>query len=93
MELLINYNTSHWSVRKLAREEYVKLQNGKCSHCGELLTGEPAKKVMNLKSNKKLFPENFFKWPVHLHHDHNTGMTIGAVHAKCNAILWEYHGE
>jgi hypothetical protein len=30
---------------------------------------------------------------VHLHHSHETGMTIGAVHARCNAVLWQYHGE
>jgi hypothetical protein len=28
-----------------------------------------------------------------LHHCHQTGLTIGAVHAKCNAVLWQYHGE
>lgn len=32
-------------------------------------------------------------YPVHLHHDHKTGLTIGAVHAKCNAVLWQYYGE
>ena len=31
--------------------------------------------------------------PIHLHHDHDTDLTIGAVHAYCNAILWEYHNE
>ncbi|AGI61771.1 hypothetical protein VCO139_0016 [Vibrio phage VCO139] len=41
----------------------------------------------------KLFPKNMFQYPIHLHHDHNTGMTIGAVHARCNAVLWEYYGE
>ncbi len=93
MNLPINYNTSHWTVRKEAREEYVRLQKWKCCHCGELLGENPAKKVMKMKTNEKLFPVNFFKWPIHLHHDHETGMTIGAVHAKCNAVLWEYHGE
>jgi hypothetical protein len=49
--------------------------------------------VMSKKINVDLFPPNFFKWPVHLHHDHRTGMTIGAVHCRCNAVLWQYHGE
>jgi hypothetical protein len=40
-----------------------------------------------------LFPKNFLKWPVHLHHSHDTGMTIGAVHSYCNAVLWQYHNE
>ena len=43
--------------------------------------------------DEELVPENFFKYPVHLHHSHYTGMTIGAVHANCNAVLWQYHGE
>ena len=41
---------------------------------------------------KTIFPENFFDHSIHLHHDHDTGMTIGAVHAHCNAVLWEYEG-
>ena len=36
---------------------------------------------------------NFFKWPVHLHHCHDTGMTTGAVHCYCNAVLWQYPGK
>jgi len=40
-----------------------------------------------------LFPPGFLKNPVHLHHNHDTGMTIGAVHAYCNAVLWQYYGE
>ena len=48
---------------------------------------------MRMYITNSLFPPNFFKWPVHLHHSHDTGMTIGAVHARCNAVLWQYHGE
>jgi len=42
---------------------------------------------------KSLFPRGFFGYPIHLHHSHDTGMTIGAVHAHCNAVLWQYEGE
>lgn len=93
MKLPINYETAHYSVRKVAREEYARIQKGKCYHCGESLKGEPLDKVKSKKLNRKLFPPNFFRWPVHLHHDHDTGMTIGAVHSYCNAVLWQYHGE
>lgn len=41
MRLPINYNTSHWTVRRLAREQYVKEQDGLCHFCGEPLIGEP----------------------------------------------------
>jgi hypothetical protein len=56
---------------------------------------EPTKEMQQKSINFSLFPGGigFLKYPIHLHHDHNTGMTIGAVHARCNAILWQYHGE
>jgi len=93
MELPVNYEELHFTERRTVREEYIKIQEGKCSHCGEALDGKPAKEVASKTVNKKLFPKSFFKWPVHLHHCHNTGMTIGAVHNHCNAVLWQYHGE
>ncbi|UYF10828.1 hypothetical protein 12VC501_gene0030 [Vibrio phage 12VC501] len=93
LELPINYNTSHWSVRKQAREQYVTLQDGKCWFCNNLLKEEPTKEILSKPINIKLFPKNMFQYPIHLHHDHNTGMTIGAVHARCNAVLWQYYGQ
>lgn len=79
--------------RAQLRAEYVGAQGGNCCHCKASLDGEPAEKTRRLSVNSKLFPANFFKWPIHLHHCHRTGMTIGAVHAHCNAVLWQYHGE
>ena len=93
MNLPINYNTTHWSIRKKVREEYVKRQDGLCYHCKTSLKGQPNIETLQMPVNESLFPPNFFKWPVHLHHDHNTGMTIGAVHAHCNAVLWQYYDE
>jgi len=93
MNLPINYAKAHWSERRAAREEYTKLQGGNCVHCGAPLNGAPTQEVLSLKVKRILFPPNFFKWPVHLHHDHDTGMTIGAVHNYCNAVLWQHHGE
>jgi len=48
---------------------------------------------MSNQINENLFPPKFLNWPVHLHHDHKTGMTVGAVHSHCNAVLWQYHNE
>lgn len=88
-----NYNMlTTWQRRKV-REQYIEKQNGNCSYCGESLNGAAHDDVMSKPLNKRLFPESFFKYPVHLHHDHNSGMTIGAVHCHCNAVLWQYHGE
>ena len=93
MNLPVNYVLTSIAERRLVREEYVKIQGGRCSYCGSLLSGNPSKEVLSKIINKSLFPVNFFKYPVHLHHCHKTGMTIGAVHNKCNAVLWEYNGE
>lgn len=93
MELPVNYEELHWTERRVIREEYIKIQDGRCCHCGKLLSREPDRNVLQKKVNRSLFPPGFFDYPVHLHHDHNTGMTIGAIHNYCNAVLWEYHGE
>ena len=93
MKLPIKYSQTHWSVRRDVRNEYVRLQRGLCYHCGSDLDGPPPREVMSKPITRKLFPPNFFKYPVHLHHDHNTDLTIGAVHARCNAVLWEYLGQ
>lgn len=88
-----NYNLLSQQERRILREKYIEHQKGLCHHCGQPLSGPPDKSVTRKWINKRLFPESFFKWPVHLHHCHKTGMTIGAVHNYCNAVLWQYHGE
>lgn len=93
MELPVNYDKLTPSERRRVREEYVLQQNNTCYYCKESLSNKASEAVRNKKINYKLFPPMFFRWPVHLHHNHNTGMTIGAVHARCNAVLWQYHGE
>ena len=87
----VNYNSLSWQERREVRAEYVRHQGGNCYHCGAPLCSSPSKKVVETRINKRLFPAAFFDHAVHLHHDHATGMTIGAVHAKCNAVLWQYH--
>lgn len=79
--------------RRSVRLKYIDLQNGLCAHCGHHLEDVPPGKILSLKINKNLFPKGMFDHPIHLHHSHETGMTIGAVHALCNAVLWQYHGE
>lgn len=93
MDLPINYNTATPAIRRFVRAEYVDLQKGLCWHCNNPLDSEPAQSILDMYLDLSLFPTNFLKWPIHLHHDHNTGLTIGAVHARCNGILWQYYGE
>lgn len=76
--------------RRIVREQYVLHQKSLCVFCRKSLELDP---VTTFIIDKDLFPIGFFKNPIHLHHNHKTGMTIGAVHAKCNAILWQYFGE
>jgi len=76
--------------RRMLRYQYVVAQRERCYHCKAFLYEGSAD---TRDVNPKLFPKGFFDHPVHLHHDHETGMTIGAVHAHCNAVLWQYHGK
>jgi hypothetical protein len=86
----VNYDELTRSERRDIREQYIHEQKGRCYFCDEDLYDEP---IRERKVNKELFPNGFFDYPIHLHHNHSTGMTIGAVHAYCNAVLWEYHSE
>ena len=89
----LDYRILSSRERREVREMYIEEQKGNCHHCGTPLSGEPSGAIMALPVKKSLFPPNFFKNPIHLHHSHKTGMTIGAVHCQCNAVLWQYHGE
>lgn len=92
MKLPVDYNILSRPEIKLVRELYVENQGGKCFFCKSDLKDPAPSNILNKKINWKLFPENFLKYPVHLQHDHNSGMTEGAVHAYCNAVMWQYHG-
>lgn len=93
MKLPVTYKNLSSRKRKEVREQYVKEQGGKCLYCGWPLEEAPPKYITNKKIYWEFFPPNFLKHPVHLHHSHTTGLTEGAVHSYCNAVLWQYEGE
>ena len=93
MKLPTNYNKLTISDKKDVRKEYIKEQGGMCYFCGGLLDEQPPNHILDKPVVKSLFPPKFFDSPVHLHHNHETGMTIGAVHCYCNAVLWQYYNE
>lgn len=93
IKLPANYVKLDASERRQVRESYIAKQHGLCHYCESKLTGEPSFEIAAKEVSPDLFPENFFDNPVHLHHDHNSGLTIGAVHCHCNAVLWEHDGE
>jgi len=91
--LPVNYTKIHWSERKSVREQYIREQKGVCMYCGKSLKEPPPTSITDKKIKWSLFPPNFLKYPIHLQHNHDTGMTEGAVHAYCNAVMWQYEGK
>ncbi len=91
-DLPVRYYDLEWQDRRAVRQQYVREQRGKCFYCGESLGGPPPERIASLEIDWRRFPPNFLKHPVHLQHDHGTGMTEGAVHSYCNAVLWQYEG-
>jgi hypothetical protein len=89
--LPIKYSRTPPKIRREVREQYVKEQGGLCYWCKDPLSGPPTQEVQDAYIDWRAFPPNFLKHPVHLQHDHNTDLTEGAVHARCNAYMWHYH--
>lgn len=90
MNLPVNYNNLNPTQKREVREQYVKEQKNSCMYCNCDLFEDPPKNITDKIINWKLFPPNFLRYPIHLQHNHKTGMTEGAVHAYCNAVLWQY---
>ena len=92
MKLPLGYSKLKPAERKAVRLRYIKRQEGKRYWCGNPLDEDPPVEITEKKINWKLFPPNFLDHPVHLQHCHETDLTEGAVHAYCNAVMWQYHG-
>ena len=90
--LPVDYTKLNWAERKLVRSQYIKEQNNVCIYCGVSLYKSAPKYIREKKVDWSKFPENFLKYPIHLQHSHKTGMTEGAVHNYCNAVMWQYDG-
>lgn len=87
----VDYTKLTWQERRDVREKYIKFQDNKCFFCKGNLDKPAPKKITSKKIDWSYFPENFLKYPIHLQHNHETGMTEGAVHNYCNAVMWQYH--
>lgn len=85
------YSKLSWQERKRLRNEYVKAQNRLCYYCNSSLDEPPPDGITNKPIDITLYPQGFLDSPIHLQHCHVTDRTEGAVHAYCNAILFEYH--
>lgn len=93
MDIPAHYPSLEWNERRAVRSAYIERQNGSCAYCKSPLGSEPPKRIRRKPIDWGKFPPGFLRHPVHLHHCHDTGMTVGAVHSYCNAVLWQYHGE
>jgi len=91
-DLPVDYTTLEPRERRKVREQYIKMQRNRCMWCLERLDLEPIERVRNMRIDWTLFPDGFQNYPIHLQHCHTTGMTEGAVHMRCNAHMWQYHG-
>jgi len=90
--LPVDYTKLPWQEKRAVREQYIEEQKGRCFWCHYPLAKNPPEFITEKKVNWKLFPDGFLRYPIHLQHNHNTGMTEGAVHAYCNAVMWQHHG-
>lgn len=90
--LPVDYTKLERPERRSVREQYIYEQDGECFYCGDSLRQNVRGELREIPIDWSLFPggEEFLKYPVHLQHDHKTGMTEGAVHAFCNALMWNY---
>lgn len=86
----VRYSQLTREQRQVIREQYVRAQGGKCYYCKNFLFDEPPEPIMDKKIDWSLFPVGFFDYPIHLQHNHDTDLTEGAVHAYCNAVMWQY---
>lgn len=88
------YDHLTWRERREVREEYIVVQGGLCWHCKGDIHLPPDKRLMiEFPLDPRYFGHEFLKHPIHLHHNHITGLTVGATHAYCNAVLAQYYGE
>lgn len=91
--LPVDYTKLNGKQRREVREQYIKEQEGRCFYCGCDLKESPPIEITSKPIIWELFPPNFLKYPIHLQHSHKTGLTEGAVHAYCNAVMWMYEGK
>ena len=89
-KLPVDYDSLTKKERYEVRLQYIEQQNNKCLYCNSSLDEQPPKEIFDKEIDKRHFPKGFFNYPVHLQHNHSTGLTEGAVHAYCNAVMWEY---
>lgn len=93
----------NWRKKRFVRDAYRAFQDDACCICGGLLApyGDAPKKTReNLEileavigKGEAINLSKLQRWPTHLHHNHETGLTVGAAHGACNIWLWISEGK
>ncbi len=91
-DLPTDYTKLTSQQRKEVREIYIQQQQNLCFYCGCSLSQKAPKYIIEKKIDWSLFPQWFLRYPIHLQHNHETGLTEGALHSNCNAVMWVYEG-
>jgi len=91
--LPVDYHSLPINERRAVREQYVKEQRGLCFWCKCDLYAQPPQHILVEKINWKQFPPSFLKYPIHLQHSHGTGLTLGATHSLCRAVMVQHSEE
>jgi len=87
------YDSLSRTARRVVRDQYISDQKGLCWYCKADIRQTSPHETKKTKVRWWRFPgekKGFLRWPIHLHHDHNTGLTLGVVHAYCNAVSFDY---
>ena len=87
LELPTKYSSLSGERLSAVKEAYICLQRERCWLCGNNLWGLPKYIVENPKLMALCFNKLAEQMPYHLHHDHDTGLTLGVTHAECNIII------
>jgi len=86
LELPIKYSSLSGERLSAVKEAYTCLQRERCWLCGNNLWDLPKYIVENPKLMGLCGNQLAEHSPLHLHHDHDTGLTLGVTHAECNII-------
>lgn len=86
LELPTKYSSLTGERKSAVKEAYICLQRDRCWLCGDDLYDPPKFLVENPNYMPLCGNQLAEHSPLHLHHDHKTGLTLGVTHAECNIL-------
>lgn len=86
LELPTKYSSLSGERLSAVKDAYICLQRERCWLCGDNLYELPKYIVDNPNYMGLCYNQLAEQTPLHLHHNHDTGLTLGVAHAECNII-------